>query len=164
MEEKKEEIQQEEKKEEKKDENKEEENKEEEEEYVFQFNKSGEVNILETKFLEGIQMLSKNQCFKELILASVKLLSGETELKSLDELHEALKPISEKCSNSVEELSNVVRSLTIFFQGCTRRNLMLDSLMKDLKQLFLKANKDLTPSFVITEEIDESFNLRCKYG
>lgn len=63
--------------------------------------------------LEEIQL----DIFKQVTQASIKILSGDTELSSFESLVNALESLSEKANVSSKQLANSVMSLNVLFQG-----------------------------------------------
>jgi hypothetical protein len=55
--------------------------------------------------------------FKPLIQASVKLLSGESDLSSYDSLITALEPLTEKFRIPTKTLAGIVLGFNVMFQG-----------------------------------------------
>ena len=93
---------------------------------------------VDSEFITDMQAASQTvpiDVFKQLIQASIKILTGESQLASLDVLHEALAPLSERAQTTPKRLAGVVRSLTMFYQGATRKNLKVDSFKEDCEKL-----------------------------
>jgi hypothetical protein len=98
---------------------------------------------LPQEFLSDIQ-LAQNiplEVFKQIVQASRQILTGETELTTVELLVEALSPLAEKAEISAIKLSNVVRSLAILLQGAIKRNLKIETLMEDCDSLGLDENR-----------------------
>lgn len=85
---------------------------------------------------------------KPIVQASMKLLTGETSLDSVEALTEALKPLSEKSKISLKTLTNLVRTFTVFFRNGIRRNVNLQQILEDLQALQLTSEDKRT--FIIT--------------
>jgi hypothetical protein len=85
--------------------------------------------------------INLKKTFKSLVQASIKIMSGETELSNLDSLHNALEPLAniEKVKSS--SLANSVRSLTVFLQGAIKQNLKQTEVISDLKNFEIDEEK-----------------------
>ncbi|KAG2385459.1 hypothetical protein C9374_003274 [Naegleria lovaniensis] len=79
--------------------------------------------------------------YKQLVMASVRLLSGDSELSSVQQLHEALHPLSESSGISTQKLANLIRSITVFLQGVLGNNLKPEFIEQDCKNLGLDDDK-----------------------
>lgn len=92
---------------------------------------------LPAEMQQHVQVLQQAplDAFKQLIQASFKIMTGETELASLDTLQAALEPAAEKCNVPVSTLMSVIRSLTLIFQGTVRHNVKLEQLVADFQTL-----------------------------
>nr|CAG4711851.1 unnamed protein product [Naegleria fowleri] len=79
--------------------------------------------------------------YKQLVIASVRLISGDSELSSVQQLHEALNPLSESSGVSTQKLANLIRSITVFLQGVLGNNLKPEFIEQDCKNLGLDDDK-----------------------
>ncbi|KAL9646999.1 hypothetical protein ABK040_013853 [Willaertia magna] len=79
--------------------------------------------------------------FKNLAIASIRLISGESELTTVQQLLEALTPLSQNCNISVHKLANLIRSLTVFLQAAIGKNLKVDLIEQDCTNLGLSEDK-----------------------
>ncbi|EFC42786.1 hypothetical protein NAEGRDRAFT_69245 [Naegleria gruberi] len=89
---------------------------------------------------QTIQKIDRDT-FTQLIIASVKLISGELELSSVSQLYEALDPLSEPSGLSTQKLANLIRSITLFLQGVLGKNLKPEFIEQDAKNLGLDDEK-----------------------
>lgn len=55
--------------------------------------------------------------FKQITQASIKILSGDTELSSFESLANALESLSEKANVTSKQLASSVMALNVLFQG-----------------------------------------------
>lgn len=96
-----------------------------------------------TQLLNDFETLQQTELdvFKQLVIASVRLVSGDSELSSVQQLHEALNPLSESSGISTQKLANLIRSITVFLQGVIGKNLKPDLLEQDCKNLGLDDDK-----------------------
>ena len=89
---------------------------------------------------ETIQKLELD-IYKQVVIASIRLISGDSELTSIQQLHDALSPLSEACGLSTSKLGNLIRSVTLFLQGVLGKNLKSDLIEQDCKNLGLDEDK-----------------------
>jgi DNA repair ATPase RecN len=92
---------------------------------------------VDTEFITDMQTAQTvpTDVLKQLIQASIKILTGESQLASLEVLYEALTPLSERAEASPKKLAGTVRSLAMFYQGATRKNLKVDLFKEDCEKL-----------------------------
>eukprot|EP00761_Pharyngomonas_kirbyi_P003550 gb/GECH01003554.1/.p1 GENE.gb/GECH01003554.1/~~gb/GECH01003554.1/.p1 ORF type:complete len:204 (+),score=34.90 gb/GECH01003554.1/:1-612(+) len=96
-----------------------------------------------TTYRNDIRFLQQSEetLFRNLVSASFKLLSGHTELSSVDMLHTALEPMAEDAGVSTTQLSDSVRTLTLILQGAVKRNIKHSFLQEDLQHLGMDSDK-----------------------
>ena len=92
---------------------------------------------LPQEFLNDIQLAQTIpvDVFKQIVQATRQILTGETELTTIELLTEALAPLAETAETSTLQLSNVVRSLSMLMQGAIKRNIKIEVLMEDCSNL-----------------------------
>ena len=100
---------------------------------------------VDEEFLTDMQHIQSSipiDVFKALVQASIKLLTGEqSQLTSIDHLLEALSPLSERAQMPARKLANMVRSMTMFFQGCAKHNCKLDFVKEDAEKFGLEEER-----------------------
>jgi hypothetical protein len=93
---------------------------------------------IDDEFIADMQTVQNSvpiDVFKQLAQISIKLLTGEqTQLTSLDYLLEVLSPLGEKAQISTRKLANIVRSMSMFFQNCTKNNCKLEQVKEDCEK------------------------------
>lgn len=98
---------------------------------------------LPQEFLNDLQ-LAQNipmDVFKQLLGATRQIITGETELTTVELLTEALTPLAENANTTPDKLCNIVRSLSMLMQGAIKRNLKIETLMEDCDSLGLEETR-----------------------
>lgn len=97
------------------------------------------VDDLPQEFLNDLSLAQHMplEVFKQIVQASRQILTGETELTTVELLEEALTPLAETAQVSTQQLCNVVRSLSMLLQSSIKRNLKIETLMEDCDTLGL---------------------------
>ncbi|KAL0482026.1 hypothetical protein AKO1_013283 [Acrasis kona] len=75
--------------------------------------------------------------FKKIVQAARQIMTGETELSTIESITEQLSPLAQDAGVPTLKLMNVVRSLIMLLQGSIKRNLKLETLIEDCETLGL---------------------------
>lgn len=116
------------------------------------FHFCGHGQIVNEEFLytmEQIQQLPIQEGYKPILQASVRILSGETQLSSVESLQEALKPLLENLPQyNLEDLVRMVKILILFLQQSISHNCSVNQLTEDLQQMGWQIEDEKT-SFIV---------------
>ncbi len=99
--------------------------------------------------MQQIQQLSLQEGYKPILQAAVRILSGETQLNSVESLQEALKPLLENLPQyQLEDLVRMVKILILFLQQSISHNCSVNQLTEDLQQLGWQTEDEKT-AFIV---------------